>query len=232
MRFFVPVLIFLSSFFFIIKTADTQEVVLKIAVPQHQFLFAGDLKSTQDGEVVQIIKRMYQNQPISIEFDFLPWTRAISALQNNSVDATFSTQIAGWHDQQFLKSKSFLNRNVVAITRYDSTRTINSYGDLANYDVATLRGDNLDNELSGRGILFQSIPGSSCVQSMLLHHRLDAVIGFSDSLQQRCKEKLADGSLQLHIIDQHPIFLITNRKNKRAKAIIEQFNSLIAATNY
>ncbi|SCA55151.1 exported hypothetical protein [Candidatus Terasakiella magnetica] len=197
-----------------------------IGTPKLDFFYKKNASYEEDGLISKIIRTAFKSQNMAVSFQSLPWKRSIFEVETGNLAGAFTSQDIGWHKEKFIISDAIIHRDVILVLNNSYAHLdIKTYADLGQLDIAVIQGDNLEHELSGRGIPYKTIAFSYRLYDLIDRGRIDGVLGFKDILEPSLMSNGNPNSVSVITIEKHPIFFMVSRKNPKGEDIIEKLNN-------
>ncbi len=201
---------------------------LSISVPKISPLFIESDQPVKPGVITSRLDKILREAGYSAKLQFLPWKRAESSAISGTTDGTILWTNIGHLDEKFSISLSFMTLKVIFLTLSSfEGPPIGNYLDVADMTVGTLRGDTLEQALSGRGIPFTSLNSIESAMNMLQAGRVGALLIHKNSAMNYLKKRKQTQHFRAFEVGDSSVYFAVSQKRKDADKVIKSFNTTL-----
>ncbi|MDV7341608.1 transporter substrate-binding domain-containing protein [Terasakiella sp. A23] len=201
---------------------------ISIALPHLPPLISIDENKQPHGVFVDHLNVLFSKNNISPTYIVVPWRRAMHSVESGKADLTLLATNIGWVQDHFLITDSLMSRKIVLVTQKSiSQGTIKSVDDSSQLSVATVSGDSLEVELSGRGIPHKTFPTIKNGLKMLVSDRFDAILTYQSTAQHQAELLDLKDHINFHFVQKQPIYIGLSKRNPVLKKLVPLLNKTI-----
>jgi polar amino acid transport system substrate-binding protein len=220
----------LFSFILIILAPITWSEAKKVTGICDPWPVLMDPHAEKQGLVIEVAREALQSEGMTLEVDFVPWTRAMAMIKQNRADILVGAWFTDARNEYLLYSKPLFASAVKFIKRTSSNFQYSSMNDLDGLRVGTIDSYHYSQAfLTQKSI--ERIPADSLLVNIqnLIAGRIDLVLDDQFVLRHTLNKHIHDWPKSIQFVDQalaeKKIYLATNRSNPDSEAIIAAFDA-------
>lgn len=182
----------------------------------------------QPGIAVEIVTAAYRNQGYELQFETLPWLRALKSVQKNRIDIIPAIWFTEKRAKQFSYSHSFLDNEVVFIKRHNDPYEYSGLESLTGKKVGIIKGYGYDNTFL-TATNFEKIDGYSLLVNLkqLRSNRIDLALAdkiVAKYTMQKSELSLTNFAFSSTPLSTYPLHIAIGQTNPNAKRYLDIFN--------
>ncbi len=189
-----------------------------------------DPHAEKQGLVIEVAREALHSEGITLEVDFVPWTRAMAMIKQKRVDILVGAWFTDARNEYLLYSQPLFSSAVKFIKKRSLNFQYTSMNDLDGLRVGTIDSYQYNQEFLAKKSI-ERIPADSLLVNIqnLVAGRIDLVIDDQFVLRHTLNQHIHDWQKNIQFVDQalteKKIYLATNRSSPDSEAIIAAFNT-------
>ena len=220
--------IFFCLFTFTAAKAGQDRPVFVLTVSRQPPFFSPDRETGVKGRVAVILTQALAKAGYRLNVQFVPNKRAEAMVANGSADGTVTTVAIGWRANVYRFSGPVIDVETAFFTNksYQGPH-FGSFSDAARTEVVVVLGDALSEELSGRGILANTVSNLKSAVLMMKNARIQSMLAIREQAEPVFSAHWSLEKVRVDVIDRRPLFLAVRSDFPAVDDFLKKFNAAL-----
>lgn len=177
----------------------------------------------------EIVKRAFEESGYKLDFDFVPWARALHLLRSNEIDIIINMWKSSDREKYYYFSDAYITNNLVAIKRKVDKTAYKNLSDLQGKSIGVVRDYDYGDDFNKHSKIIKK-PANSLIDNVkkVAQGRIDITIADELVVRRLLRSGLKNYNSKVSIssypLIKKSLYVSSGLSNKRHKLYIEAFN--------